>query len=91
MSNFTCSQISTCDCLAGLSAELADCQGPAGAAGATGEPGLPGVQTYFGSYDDPNGFVEGNIGDFFKNSDESSAGYGQLWTKSTQGGTTGWV
>lgn len=89
--NFSCSVRVDCDCDADLSAEFTDCQGAPGPAGSPGAPGLPGVQTYFGSYDDPNGFVEGNIGDFFKNSDESSDSFGLLFTKTTQGGTTGWL
>jgi hypothetical protein len=88
--NFTCATRSDCDCSAGLSAEFSDCQGTPGPAGEPGEPGLPGVQTYFGS-GDPNGFVEGNQGDFYKDSDSGSATYGQLWTKTTQSGTTGWA
>lgn len=89
--NFTCAVRSDCDCDAGLSAEFTDCQGEQGVPGADGVAGIAGVQTYFGSYNDPNGFVEGNIGDFYKNSDSGTAGYGLLFTKTTQGGTTGWI
>jgi hypothetical protein len=59
--------------------------GADGEAGADGARGA-GMVTNLGVLDDPNGFITGNKGDAYKNTDS-----GLLWFKTTQGGNTGWA
>lgn len=89
--NFPCSESVSCDCAGfGVSAELADCQGPTGEQGPAGEDGTPGITTFFGADNDPNGIVLPNsAGDFYK-ADPALGGDGSLWV-SRDGTVSGWI